>query len=289
MPKPKIVVALLNEEQEFQRMQATDARETAARLGLSVEIVFAESHAVLQVQQLFKWIHAPEEDRPAAIVVETVSGEGLERVAKNACAAGISWIILNRSVTYFETLRQAHPKLLVAGLGLDNLEIGHIQGKQCRKTCPGGGRVVVVQGPPDTSAAKLRLAGLNESLTAEYEVRTLAGDWTETSGEKAITGWLRLKTNEAFRPDIIAAQNDSMAMGARRAVSALMKDWGKVAYLGCDGLPDQGIRLVDQHQLAGTVVTPTTTGPAIELVSRWLKTGQAPPVETLLSARAYPA
>ncbi len=289
MSKARVVVSLLNEEQEFQRMQATDGRETAARLGFSAEIVFAESLSVLQVQQLFKSIHAPQDERPVAIVVETVSGEGLERVAKNAGAAGIGWIVLNRSVSYLETLRQTHPTVLAAGLGVDNLEIGHIQGRQSRKACPGGGRLLVVQGPPDTSAAKLRLAGLQESLTAEYEVRTLAGDWTEASGEKALTGWLRLKTNEAFRPDIIVAQNDSMAVGARRAVSALMKEWDKVVYLGCDGLPEQGVRLVNQHQLAGTIVTPTTTGPALEMVSRWLKTGQLPPVETLLSAKPYPA
>lgn len=289
MSKPRVLVSLLTDEQEFQRMQATDARESAARLGLSSEIAFAESHAVLQVQQIFKAIHAAEEERPLAIIVETVSGEGLERVARNATAAGIAWIVLNRSVAYLEELRKSHPKLLVAGVGVDNLEIGHIQGRQCRKACPAGSRIVIIQGPPDTSATKLRLSGLQGSLTAEHEVRILAGDWTEASGEKAMTGWLRLKTNEAFCPDIVAAQNDSMAVGARRAVAAHMKEWTGIAYFGCDGLPEQGIRLVDQRQLTGTIVAPTTTGPAMEMIARWRKTGQMPPVETLLSAKPYPA
>ena len=63
---PKIVVALLNAAQEFQQLQARDARDTGSRLGFEVEVVFAEGHAVVQIQQLFEHIHAPEEknDRP---------------------------------------------------------------------------------------------------------------------------------------------------------------------------------------------------------------------------------
>jgi hypothetical protein len=66
----KIVVALLNEDQEFQQVQAQDARDAARRLGLEVEVHFAQGHAVVQIQQLFKHIHAPAEARPLAIVVE---------------------------------------------------------------------------------------------------------------------------------------------------------------------------------------------------------------------------
>ena len=38
-------------------------------------------HAVVQIQQLFKHIHAPEGGRPSAVVVEATTSEGLERVA----------------------------------------------------------------------------------------------------------------------------------------------------------------------------------------------------------------
>jgi hypothetical protein len=85
----KVLVALLNAEQEFQQLQARDARETGARLGLDVDVAFAEGHAVVQIQQLFERIHAPDEARPTAIVVETATADGLERVARNAAKAGI--------------------------------------------------------------------------------------------------------------------------------------------------------------------------------------------------------
>ena len=102
---PKVIVALLNEAQEFQQLQARDARTTAAKLGLDVEVVFAEGHAVVQIQQLFAAIHAPEESRPAAIVVEAAVAEGLERVARNAVKAGMGWVLVNVRASYLEALR----------------------------------------------------------------------------------------------------------------------------------------------------------------------------------------
>src|SRR5213596_3710051 len=85
-----ILVSLLAEDQEFQRLQADDARATASRSGLDAEVLFADNSAILQIQQLYRAIHRPIEARPAAIVVETVVGEGLERVAHAAVEARAS-------------------------------------------------------------------------------------------------------------------------------------------------------------------------------------------------------
>jgi len=70
-------------------MQAADARAAGQRTGLDVELVFCENNAIQQIQQLYSFIHAPEERRPAALVVETVTAEGMERVARNALKAGM--------------------------------------------------------------------------------------------------------------------------------------------------------------------------------------------------------
>ena len=73
----KVVVGLLTAEQEFQQLQAKDARDTAARLGLEAEVLFAEGNAVMQIQQLFRHIHAATGEHPVAIVVESAAGDGL--------------------------------------------------------------------------------------------------------------------------------------------------------------------------------------------------------------------
>ena len=108
---PKIVASFLSREQEFQVLQSADARAAAARHGYEIEVLFAELNAVEQIQQLFRFIHLPVDQRPAAIVVETVTGEGLERVARNAAQAGIGWVLLNRKVAYLDELRANHPGL----------------------------------------------------------------------------------------------------------------------------------------------------------------------------------
>ena len=284
----KVVVGLLNAEQEFQQLQATDARDTAARLGLEAEVVFADGHAVVQIQQLFKHIHAPEGERPAAIVVEVATAEGLERVARNAVQAGIGWILVNTRVAYVDGLRAAHPGLPIAMLGTDQKEVGRIQGRQCRRLLPGGGRVLCVQGPADSTVSADRLAGLKEASGRSFEVRGLNGDWTEASGAKAVASWLRLKTAEAFTPDIVVSQNDSMAVGARKALRDHRPEWASLPFLGCDGLPNGGQRMVAQGELAATVITPSNTGPAIEIVARWLRTQQTPSHEILLPPRSHP-
>jgi ABC-type sugar transport system substrate-binding protein len=86
--KPKVVVTLLSEDQEFQLVQAEDARAAGNRLGLDTQVPFAEGNPVVQIQQLFRFIHARDE-HPLAIVVESTTGEGLEHVARNAVKAGI--------------------------------------------------------------------------------------------------------------------------------------------------------------------------------------------------------
>jgi ABC-type sugar transport system substrate-binding protein len=284
-----VVVALLTEDQEFQQMQAADAREAAARLDLEVEVLFAENNAIVQIQQMFHAVHAPEEARPAAIVVEAVAQAGMERVCRNAVKAGIGWVMLNGSMGVIDDLSAEHPDVLISSVLADEVEIGRIQGRQARALLPSGGALLLVQGPPDTPSAEDRTQGLEEVIRETgVEVRSaLRGDWTESSAEKAVTSWLRLKSSGVLRPDLIVCQNDSMAVGALRAMRQLRPEWERVPCTGCDGLPAGGRRLVESGELAATVVKPTTTGPALELVSRAIG-GQIGAPSIVLAPRSHP-
>jgi ABC-type sugar transport system substrate-binding protein len=118
--------------------------------------------------------------------------------------------------------------------------------------------------------------------------QTLHGDWTEASGEKAVTSWLRLKTSEAFRPDLVVCQNDAMAVGALRAIRTHHPEWVDLPCTGCDGLPAGGQQLVEKGELVATVEKPTTTGPALELVSRAIE-GEIGSSSIVLAPRSFPA
>src|SRR5574341_238740 len=102
----RIVVALTTVEQEYQALQGDDAREAGARLGVGIEVLFSEDNAVRQIQQLFASVHAPEGERPEALLVHTRVPDGLERVARNAAQAGIAWVLLNRTAPYVDALRR---------------------------------------------------------------------------------------------------------------------------------------------------------------------------------------
>jgi ribose transport system substrate-binding protein len=290
--KPGLLVALLVDH-EFQRLQAEDARAAAVRHGFELEVVFADNSAILQIQQLYKVIHRPAAERVKAIVVETVVGEGLERVARAAAQAGIGWILVNRRVGYLEELRAAFPALPIATVGTDQIEIGRIQARQFRVLMPAEpGVMLYVQGPADTSAARERLAGVQQGLAGSaIELRVLDGDWTEESGGRAVERWLRLRTSEGVRPALIGCQNDTMAVGAKKALEAskTRPDLARLPLTGCDGLLEGGRRLVDLRQLAATVITPSNTGPAIDLLARFLAQHQAPPAELQLTPASYPA
>ena len=50
MARVDIVVGLITEDNDFQRRQAEDARRTAEREKLSIEVLFASNNAIEQIQ-----------------------------------------------------------------------------------------------------------------------------------------------------------------------------------------------------------------------------------------------
>ena len=286
----RLVVCLTSAEQEYQALQGEDARSAGQRLAADVEVLFADDNAVLQIQQLFRFVHAPEAERPAAILLHTRVPDGLERVARNATRAGIGWLLLNRNAPYVESLRRDHAGLAIAAITTDHIEIGRIHARQLERLRSGPSHVLYVQGPADASAARLRLEGFEEGTRGRgHELRILNGEWTDTSAERAVAGWLRLKTAERFVPEAIVCQNDNMARGTRRALEQLRPEWAQAPFLGCDGLPGSGRRDVDEGRLAATVSIPSCAGHAVELALRWKRDGMVPPPETVLAPAPYPA
>jgi ribose transport system substrate-binding protein len=254
---------------------------------LDVEFQFAEGDALTQFQLLFSVIHGPAERRPLAIVVEPVSIHGLERLARSAGRSGIGLAVLNASVGFLGDLRDAFPQLSWFAVGTDQRELGRIQGCQLRALVPGGGTVLYVQGPSASTAAAERLEGTREALAgAGFELVVVDGDWSESAAEQAVRSWRRLTTREI---DAVAAQDDTMARGARRALLAEGRRWSGVPFLGIDGLPLTGQKLVDSGELSATVVMPSNTGPAIDALAKWQNSGSRPPARITLHCEPYPA
>ena len=290
MQKTRVVASLLTNDQEYQALQATEAQNAAKRAALEIETVFAKNNGSLQREQLYRFIHAPAASRPAVIIVQTVAGDGLPKVAHDAAAADVGWILLNRNADYIDDLRRDHAQLPIGIVSIDHVAIGRIQGRQLRAQLPRGGNVLYIQGPAESSAAAMRLQGVQEAIGGTgITLKIIHGEWTEVSGEKATTSWLRLSTSRESPPDAVAAQNDAMAVGARKAIGATMPDWLARPFFGCDGLVEGGQRLVREHVLAATIIVLPTAGVAVELAARQLSGGLGVPAKTVLEPRPYPS
>jgi ABC-type sugar transport system substrate-binding protein len=284
----RIIVSLPDQQNEFQLLQAADARGTAARLGLEVEVLDGGADPALQVDALLKTLDS--EPRPRAVIVEPAANGILEPVARKAVAHRAGFFVMNAPLACLDELRREFPTVPTVVLGSDQIEIGRVQGRQLKILLPSGGNVLYVHGPDTVAAARERFLGTQEVLGPAYRLSVVYGHWSEDSAEAAVREWLRGASPSA-PIHAVAAQDDSMARGARAALEAAgPRTPGQATfYLGIDGLPAYGRRLVDEERLTATVVMPSNTGPALELVHRHTRTGQPPPPRVQLYARSYPS
>jgi ribose transport system substrate-binding protein len=292
MKKLKFVVSLTTNDNDYQIEQAAAAEEAARRLGVEVQLLYADNDAILQSQQLLKIIQSNSDSHPDGIIFEPVGGTAMPQVAKAAVAAGIGWVVLNREVDYVSDLRRAY-RVPILGISSDHEEIGRIQGKQVATLLSHGGSVLLVQGPSESLAAKQRTTGMHETKPVGVQVKLMKANWTEASAYKAISSWLKLSTSQQTVIDVIASQDDAMALGARKAFqeagdSTARDRWLAMPYLGIDGMPKTGQAWVQRGLLTATIIVPTNTGMAIEMLAQALQTGSMPPEKTVTVPRSFP-
>lgn len=291
MKTPRIVVSLTTNDNDYQIEQAKSAEEAARRCGAEVRIVYADNDAINQSTQLLKEIQSPLQVRPDAVVFEPVGGTALPQVARAAATAGIGWVVLNREAGYIADLRR-ESKAPIFAVSSDHLEIGRIQGRQFAALLPKGGSVLYVQGPSENSAAKDRTAGMMETKPTNIQVTALKGQWTEESALRAVRSWLKLTTSQRAVIDLVAAQDDSMAIGARKAFQELPEldrdRWLKLPFIGCDGLPKTGQAWVRSGLLAATIFVPPNTGLAVEMLVQAILQGKLQPERAVTEPSSIP-
>jgi ABC-type sugar transport system substrate-binding protein len=292
MRKLKFLVSLMTNENDYQLEQANSAEQAAGRLGVDVQIVYAENDAITQSTQILKAIQAEAKDRPDAIVFEPVGGTALPQVARAAVNAGIAWAVLNRHASYIGEFRQSS-KVPILGVSSDQVEVGRIAGRQCAALLPAGGTILYIEGPSQSSVAQERATGLQETKPSNIHITSLKGQWTEESARRSVSSWLKLSTTQKAAIDLIVAQNDAMAIGARKAFQELPSEiererWLKIPFLGCDGVPKTGQSWVRSGLLIATIFTPPNTGPAMEMIVDALQNKKILPERAFTVAASIP-
>lgn len=289
MKRLNFVVSLTNDDNDYQQEQAAAAEKAAQRFGVDVKIVHANNDAVAQSQQLLEYVQNPKV-RPDAILFEPCGGTAFPQVARAAAAAGIGWVVLNHEIDYAADLRRSF-KVPIFAISSDHEEIGKIQGQQFAALLPSGGTILYIEGPPNSSAAKERTRGMNKTKPANAQIKSMRGNWTEESSYRAVSSWLRLRTSQEMRIDLVGAQDDSMAMGARKAFGEISgaDRWLKLPFTGCDGMPKTGQSWVRSGLLAATIYIPANTDLAIEMLVEAIKNGAQMPERKVTQAQSIPS
>ena len=163
--------------------------------------------------------------------------------------------------------RKTSSKKYTAYLGADNYEMGHTMGEHIAQSLGGRGRVLEIHGLEGSSPAIERHNGFADAMKQYPDIQvvaTLHGDWTEHSAHKAVQQWLQSdvgRQQASAGIDYVFGHNDRMAIGARKALEALLPTASLKAtrYCGIDGLPgpEGGIQQVIDSLLDATYIYPT--------------------------------
>jgi len=292
MKKLNFLVSLTNNDNDYQQEQAAAAEKAARTLGVDVKVIQANNDAVAQSQQLLHYVQDSSVVRPDAILFEPAGGTAFPQVARAAVAAGIGWVVLNYEVDYILELRR-RAKVPVFAISSDHEEVGKIQGKQFAALLPNGGSILYIEGPANSSAAKERTRGMNLTKPSNIQVKSMRGNWTEESAYRAVSSWLRLRTSQETHIDLVGAQDDSMAMGARKAFGDLSvadrERWLKLPFTGCDGMPKTGQAWVRSGHLAATIYIRPNTDLAIEMLVEAIRSGATLPDRKVTEPESVPA
>jgi len=290
MKRLRFVVSLITDENDYQRQQAASAIETATRVGMDLAVLYAKNDPLYQSQQLLEVIQGGGD--VDGIIVEPAGRTAFPKVASAAVASGRAWVLLNCEADYLSTLR-LNSKVPVFSVSADNREVGRIQGRQLAALLPQGGSVIYIQGPSQSTVTEQRTAGMVGTKPPNVKVRTLkSSNWTEEGGIHAVSSWLRLSTAKHERIDLVQAQNDFLAVGARRAIEQAVDRVGgslsNLCFLGVDGLPRTGQAWVKQGVLKATIIVPAIAPIALSALYSALRDQSRPAERTLVASVSFP-
>ncbi len=282
-------LSLITRESDYQREQADSAQQCARRLQVDLEILYADNDAIQQSQQLLEVIQN-RSSGVNALVFEPAGNTVFPQVARAAAAAGLGWVLMNRSDASIAELRSQY-NLPICTVTEDHAGTGRILGRQLAVLLPEGGTVLCLQGPTASPVSAWRLEAMNETKPANIELRFLRSvHWTEEGGYKAVAAWLRLPTSHDTDIVAVMGQSDLIALGGYRAfkentAGKERERWLSLPFLGVNRLK-AGQEAVQRGTLASTVVVPPSAAVAIEALVRAYREGVRPPESILVTSQS---
>ena len=250
------------------RIAFTEATMAEAhRRGINLLFSDAEQNQEKQISAMRSFI----EQGVDAIILAPVIETGWEQVLREAQAAGIPVVIIDRNVT-------ADKSLYLTRVSSDFVHEGRLAAAWLAQATAGRCRIVELEGTIGSSAARDRQIGFNQVIALFPDMKIIIsqpGDFRRANGQKVMEGILNSEN-----PDNICAvwsHNDDMAIGAIQAIKEAGLRPGKdILIVSVDAIPDIFKAMLDGDTNATVELSPYMGGPAFDAIIAYLNGQEVP-------------
>lgn len=185
-----------------------------------------------------------------ALLINPTDSAGVATVVKKANEAGIPVFAIDRGI---ETGTGAK---VTAQIASDNVFGGRLQARFLAKALGGKGAVVELEGIPGASAAIDRKAGFEEELAKVAPgIKIIASQEAGFDQAKGLEVMQNLIQAHSGKIDAVVAANDSMALGAVKAIlqsKAKRPDGGRIIVVGFDAI-DPALEEIKKGNMDATI------------------------------------
>lgn len=242
--KIKIGVCLPNCSRGYGFYMLDEMKKYAKSLN-DVEVVFvdAKSNSNTQLSQVENFIS----QRVDAIVVNPVYTDATKPITDKAKAANIPIISL---MIPFENQDDA-----ACFIAPDSKQAGILEMEYLAKKVNYKGNVAIMMGPIEDYAQRLRTEAYHEVIAKYPDMKIVSeqiADWDRSRGMALMKNWF--ESDKEI--DVVASNNDEMAIGALKAIEAEGK-LGKITVGGMDATPD-ALEYLKNNKLAVTLFQDAT-------------------------------
>jgi ribose transport system substrate-binding protein len=237
---------------------------------ISVMYKDAQNDNLRQVAHLEEFVRAGVN----LIIISPKEAAPLTRPVADAYGKGIPVIVLDRRVL---------GERYTCFIGADNKKIGRAAGRWIAKLLGGKGKVVELKGLMTSIPGQDRNSGFREGIRGTQIDVVFEADmkWLEPNARKEMESALARFPSI----DLVYGHNDPAAHGAYLAAKAAGRA-DAMAFIGIDGLPQEGQMYVRQGILSACFEYPTGGREAIETALSILS-GKSVPKEITLPSRVY--
>jgi galactofuranose transport system substrate-binding protein len=234
--------------------------EAEAR-GINLLFSDAENNQDKQIAALRSFI----EQKVDAILLAPVIETGWDEVLREAQAAGIPVVIIDRNVT-------ADESLYLTRVSSDFVREGRLAAAWLAQATAGSCNIVELEGTIGSSAARDRQIGFSDVIALFPNMRVIVsqpGDFRRANGQKVMEGILNAENPE----DICAvwSHNDDMAIGAIQAIKDAGLDPGDdILIVSVDAIPDIFKAMMNGDTNATVELSPHMGGPAFDAIIAYL-------------------